>query len=57
MDGDDKVRHTVDDAIGKVKEGVGHVTGNDSLKAEGERDQDKADLGKAAENVKDAFKN
>jgi len=57
MDGEDKVRHTVDDATGKAKEAIGRVTGNESLEAEGDRDQSKADLGKAADKVKDAFKN
>lgn len=54
MGADDKVRHAVDTTVGKVKEGLGRVTDNEDLEAEGERDQAKADLGKAAENVKDA---
>lgn len=53
---DDKVRHTADEMVGKVKEKVGEMTDNTSLEAEGERDQVKADLGQAAEKVKDAFK-
>ena len=33
----------VEDVKGKVKEGVGTVTGNDSLKREGSAQQDKAE--------------
>lgn len=54
---DDKVRHAVEDATGKAKEAIGHVTGDERLQAEGDRDQTKADLGKATDKVKDAFKN
>ncbi len=53
---DDKIKHAVDQTVGKVKEGIGHVTGDSDLKAEGEVDQTKADLGQATEKVKDAFK-
>jgi uncharacterized protein YjbJ (UPF0337 family) len=56
MDGEDKVRHGVEDATGKAKEAIGRVTGDERLEAEGERDQSKADLGRAADKVKDAFK-
>jgi uncharacterized protein YjbJ (UPF0337 family) len=56
MDHEDKVRHGVQDATGKAKEAIGHATGDERLEAEGERDQSKADLGKAADKVKDAFK-
>lgn len=56
MGTDDKIRHKVDEIAGKVKEGVGKMTDNPDLEAEGEREQTKADLGKATEQVKDAFK-
>lgn len=56
MGADDKIRHAVDKTVGKVKEGVGRVTDNPGLEAEGERDQTKANLGKATENVKDAVR-
>ena len=56
MGSDDKAKNLIDDVTGKVKEKVGEVTDNPRLEAEGERDQTKADLGKAVENVKDAFK-
>ncbi len=57
MDGHDKVRHAVEDVTGKAKEAVGQVSGDERLEAEGDRDQTKADLGKATDKVKDAFKN
>ena len=37
------IKGVVEDAKGKVKEGVGTVTGNDSLKREGSAQQDKAE--------------
>jgi uncharacterized protein YjbJ (UPF0337 family) len=56
MGTDDKVNNATQDAAGHVKEGVGKATGDTSLEAEGQADQTKANLKKAAENVKDAFK-
>jgi uncharacterized protein YjbJ (UPF0337 family) len=56
MGADDKVSNAAKDVKGKIKEGVGKVTDNERLEAEGERDQVEADLRKAGENVKDAFK-
>jgi len=53
---DDKIKHAVDEAKGKVKEGVGRMTDNPDLEAEGQVDQTKADVGQATENVKDAVK-
>jgi len=53
---DDKLKHTAEDLSGKAKEATGKVTGNESLEAEGQADQDKASLKKAGENIKDAFK-
>ena len=52
----DKFENKVDDAKGKLKEGVGKATDDDELKAKGERDQSKSDLKQAGEKVKDAFK-
>ena len=37
------VKGVVEDAKGKLKEGIGTVTGNDSLKREGSAQQDKAE--------------
>ncbi len=56
MGADDKIRHAVDETKGKVKEGVGKMTDNPDLEAEGKADQAKADVGQATENVKDAVK-
>ncbi len=53
---DDKIKNAAQDATGKVKESVGKATDDESLRAEGERDQVKADLRQAGENVKDALK-
>lgn len=52
----DKAKNTAETAKGKVKEGVGKATGNESLEAEGHGDQAKGDLKQAGEKVKDAFK-
>jgi uncharacterized protein YjbJ (UPF0337 family) len=56
MAADDKVKNTAQDLGGKVKEGVGKATGDDEKVAEGRADQASADVKKAGENVKDAFK-
>jgi len=56
MGADDKVKNAAQDLGGKVKEGVGKATGDDSKVAEGRADQASADVKKAGENVKDAFK-
>ena len=53
---DDKVDHTVDEMRGKAKEGLGKASDDEELAAEGRGEQTKADLGQAAEKVKDAFK-
>ena len=56
MSASDKAENKLDDAKGKIKEGVGNVTGDDELKAKGQKDQSKSDLKQAGEKVKDAFK-
>ncbi len=53
---DDKLENTGRDASGKVKEATGEASDNERLEAEGKRDQSEADLRKAGEKVKDAFK-
>jgi uncharacterized protein YjbJ (UPF0337 family) len=53
---DDKMRNTKDDMVGKAKEAQGKATDDESREAEGKADQSKADLKRAGENVKDAFK-
>lgn len=52
----DDIKHGVEKALGKVKEGIGRATGDRSLENQGNRDQAKADLGKAADDVKDAVR-
>jgi uncharacterized protein YjbJ (UPF0337 family) len=56
MGAEDKASNKIDDLGGKVKEGIGKVTGDDSTKNEGKLDQAKASLKDAGEKVKDAFK-
>jgi uncharacterized protein YjbJ (UPF0337 family) len=52
----DKIENAGEKLTGKAKEGAGDATDDQSLKAEGEGDQAKADLKQAGEKVKDAFK-
>ncbi len=52
----DKIKHAAEDLGGKAKEAVGHVTGDESLKAEGQGDQASASAKKAGDNVADAAK-
>lgn len=56
MSAEDKVNNTAEKANGKIKEGVGQATGNESMEAEGRADQAKGDLKQAGEKVRDAFK-
>jgi uncharacterized protein YjbJ (UPF0337 family) len=52
----DKAKNTAEKAAGQAKEKVGGATGDESLEAEGHKDQAKGSLKNAGENVKDAFK-
>jgi uncharacterized protein YjbJ (UPF0337 family) len=52
----DKAKHTAEDAVGKAKEATGKASDDEQLQAEGKNDQSKADLKKAGDKVKDAFK-
>ena len=54
MSASDKLKHTWDDAKGKVEEATGKATGDRSLEAEGKADQAGASVGQAAEKAKDA---
>jgi uncharacterized protein YjbJ (UPF0337 family) len=56
MGADDKIKNVVTDVSGKVKEKIGQLTDDPEMQAEGQWDQTKADLSKAKENVKDAYK-
>lgn len=55
----DKIKHAAEDAVGKVKEATGKVTGNEELEAEGNAEQAKASVkqtgDKAGDAVKDVF--
>jgi uncharacterized protein YjbJ (UPF0337 family) len=53
---DDKVENQSENLAGKMKEGVGKVTDDEQLEAEGKADQFKSDMKQAGEKVKDAFK-
>ena len=52
----DKIGNAAEHAGGKAKEAAGNATDNDRLKAEGQKDQVKADAKKVGEDVKDTFK-
>lgn len=50
----DKIGAHAEDLKGKAKEGLGKLTDNERLEAEGQADQAEASARKAAEKVKDA---
>lgn len=52
----DKINNAAEDMAGKAKEAAGSASDDRNLEAEGKGDQSKADVKKAGENVKDAFK-
>ena len=54
MSAADDIKNAAEKAAGKVKEGVGKMTDNEKLEAEGKADQVKASAKQAGENVKDA---
>jgi uncharacterized protein YjbJ (UPF0337 family) len=56
MSAENDIKNTAQDLLGKGKEAVGKVTGNDELVAEGKADQAAASVKKGVENVKDAAK-
>lgn len=51
---DNKIKNAAEETVGKVKEGVGEATGNESLANKGRMDQAKANVKQAGEKVKDA---
>lgn len=55
MNENNKIKNAAEEAAGKVKEGVGEATNNQSLANEGRVDQAKANVKQAGEKVKDAF--
>ena len=52
----DKGEHKAEDLAGKVKEGLGDVTGDRDMQAEGQAEQSKADVKQAGDNVADALR-
>ncbi len=56
MGASDKMENAAEKAKGKAKEAFGDATDDENMEAEGKRDQTKANLKQAGENVKDAFK-
>ncbi|HET6209430.1 MAG TPA: CsbD family protein [Jatrophihabitans sp.] len=52
----DKAKNKAEEVGGKLKEGTGKATGDQSLETEGKVDQTKGNLKQAGEKVKDAFK-
>lgn len=56
MGADDKTQNKAEKLGGKVQEGLGKATGDKDMEAEGQKDQSKANLKDAGENIKDAFK-
>jgi uncharacterized protein YjbJ (UPF0337 family) len=52
----DNIQNAAEKAGGKGKEAAGKATGDRTLQAEGQADQNKAELKQAGEKVQDAFK-
>ncbi len=52
----DKAQNATEKLTGQAKEKAGDATGDEDLKAEGQKDQTKGSLKNAGENIKDAFK-
>ncbi|HEY3339020.1 MAG TPA: CsbD family protein [Propionicimonas sp.] len=55
MGTNDKIDNAAEEAKGNIKEGVGKLTDNESLEAEGKADKAGANLKQAGEKIKDAF--
>ena len=52
----DKTKHAADEAVGKVKETTGKITGNEDLEAKGHAQQAEADVKQVGDKAKDAAK-
>ena len=52
----DKVKGVANEAVGNIKQGIGKVTGNDKLRAEGVVQEKKGEVQKAVGDIKDAVK-
>ncbi len=51
---EDKAKHAAQDVGGKVKEGIGRLTGNERVEVEGKIDQAEAAVKQQVEKAKDA---
>lgn len=56
MSGIDKLKNKAQELSGEGKEHLGKATGNESMEAEGHKDQAAGNLKQAGEKVKDVFK-
>ncbi len=54
MSAADKAKHALEEVAGKAKKGLGDVTNNDDMKAEGQADVSKANAKQAGDKAKDA---
>ena len=52
----DKIKGLANEAVGNVKQGIGNVTDNDKLKAEGKAQELKGEAQKTTGDVKDGVK-
>ncbi|AIL63064.1 CsbD family protein [Pseudomonas alkylphenolica] len=52
----DKVKGLANEAVGNIKQGIGKVTDNDRLRAEGKAQEIKGEAQQVAGKVKDAVK-
>jgi uncharacterized protein YjbJ (UPF0337 family) len=52
----DKAKNKIEERKGKSKEATGRATGDNKLKAEGKKEQTKANLKQVGEKLKDTFK-
>ncbi|WP_321848777.1 CsbD family protein [Pseudomonas paraveronii] len=52
----DKVKGVANEAVGNIKQGIGKVTGNDKLRAEGVVQEKKGEVQKAVGDAKDVVK-
>ena len=53
---DDKLKNKTEEITGSAKEKVGDWTGDESMQAEGKKDEFTGNIKQAGEKVKDAFK-
>ena len=54
---EDKMKGNANEAMGKIKQGVGGATGNERLRREGENQEIKGDAQQVKGDVKDTLKN